>query len=139
MKGMPLMGVPFIGSQQCQRADAFTDVLGLDVRLRADDADDRHHHHRRASPSFGVMLVGQMLEAQERRTKVTTEADGAYLDGRITGLDRRIDEVVYAAYGLDAADTTVVGEAIEDGAAGSDLGVTPQDTWSELPVSKSDG
>ena len=84
-----------------------------------------------------VELVAQMLEAQERRAKVTTEADGAYLDGRITGLDRRIDEVVYAAYGLDAADTTVVGGAIEDGAAGIDPGRSPQGTPVRTPCLQS--
>jgi type I restriction-modification system DNA methylase subunit len=82
-----------------------------------------------------VELVAQMLEAQERRAKVTTEADGAYLDGLIGSLDRRIDEVVYSAYGLDAADKMVVEESLEDGAAAIDLGRSTQSTRSELPVS----
>ena len=69
-----------------------------------------------------IELVSQMLDAQERRTSVTTEADVTYLDGRINVLDRRIDQLVYAAYGLDDADTAIIEETVTKADEGIELG-----------------
>ena len=69
---------------------------------------DRTTKKDKAAHELLIALVTQIIDAQLQMPQAMTDADRAYLDDRIRNLDRRIDELVYNIYGLNASDSKLI-------------------------------
>jgi hypothetical protein len=58
-----------------------------------------------------VSKVEAMLEAKKRLAKAQTDKDKTYYENKCAALDRQIDRLVYALYGLTEAEIKLVEES----------------------------